>query len=238
MPRNADECTTRIDSNGRRSHVVLKQVTFKSNNTGFKTARRGCDTGTQRPRLPTYTSAVRFLTTPECAAWAQARGYVVSAPPQAAAQQVPHLSVPLPLQPSYLAFARAISECLEPRSSCLLWIVEHGIWPSSENWHLYYRVRQSYGDQRLLHEAPGHLFLDYEQADLVTFLQLAFANGWGAEILPQLTYGGAGTARAFLSHDEFVVLAHRDEAVVEVWRTTFENDERRVDTAPRGLTSS
>lgn len=186
----------------------------------------------------TYTSLVRFLTNVECEAWAEARGHILSTPRSAAVRQLPHLSVGLPSQPSYVAFARALSDCLEPRSSCLLWIVEHGVWPSSENWHLYYRLRQSYSDPRLLHEAPGHLFLDYEQADMVTFLQLAFANGWEAEILPQLTYGGAGTARVFVSHDEFVVLAHRDEAVIETWRVTFADAGRQVGTAPRGLTSS
>jgi hypothetical protein len=98
--------------------------------------------------------------------------------------------------------------------------VEHDIWPSSENWHLYYRLRQSYGDPRLLHEAPGHLFLDYEAADFVTFLQLAVSFGWGAEILPHLT-AGAG-ARAFLSHDEFVVLASHDGSNLPEWRTALE----------------
>jgi hypothetical protein len=27
-----------------------------------------------------------------------------------------------------------------------LWISEYGIWPSTENWHLYYALRQKYGD--------------------------------------------------------------------------------------------
>lgn len=102
-------------------------------------------------------------------------------------------------------------------------MVEYGVWPSSENWHLYYRIRHSYADERLLHEAPGHPFLDYEESDFVTYLQLVLTNGWDAEILPQLTYGGAAAARAFVSHDEFVILAHRGEAVVDTWRATFEN---------------
>jgi hypothetical protein len=169
---------------------------------------------------------VRFLTDDECRAWAEARGYAVSVPFSAAARELPHISLPLPPQPSYVAFSRAISGCMEPRSSCLLWVVEHGVWPSSENWHLYYRVRHSYADQRLLHEAPGHLFLDYEESDFVTYFQLILANGWDAEILPQLTYGGAATARAFVSHDEFVILAHQDHSIVETWRATFEGYRR------------
>jgi hypothetical protein len=40
----------------------------------------------------------------------------------------------------------------------LVWITEWFIWGSSENWNLYYKLRQSYGDLRLLPEAPGIRF--------------------------------------------------------------------------------
>lgn len=95
------------------------------------------------------------------------------------------------------------------------------MWPSSENWHLYYRLRESYGDRRLLHEAPGHLFLDYEAADLVTFLHVTISSGWDAEVLPHLSYGSAANARVFISHDEFVLLAHADKAMLDAWREDF-----------------
>ena len=162
---------------------------------------------------------MRFLTNDECAAWAEAHGHGGTT----AARELPRIEVRLPSQPSYFAFCRAIAEAIEPRSSCLLWIVQHGIWPSSENWHLYYRLRHSYGDQRLLHEAPGHLFLDYESPDLVSFLQIALACGWDANVFPRLLYGDAGSARVFISHDEFIVLAHRDQTIIEKWQTLFES---------------
>jgi hypothetical protein len=95
------------------------------------------------------------------------------------------------------------------------------VWKSSENWQLYYRLRQSYADFRLLHEAPGHLFLEYEEPDLISFLQLVLQNGLDAHLLPNLAYGGPETCRAFVSHDEFVVLTHREPAVVEEWRLRF-----------------
>src|SRR5689334_17159602 len=79
---------------------------------------------------------------------------------------------------SEVAFCHRIEAALQPRESCLLWVTTWGAWPSSENLHLYYRLRQSYGDRRLLEEAPGHLFLDYESADLVSFLQVGILNGW------------------------------------------------------------
>lgn len=85
------------------------------------------------------------------------------------------------------------------RRPALLWITEWGIWGSSENWHLYYKLRESSGDHRLLHEAPGHLFLDYEAEDLASFLQVAMLNGWGGYLLTEANY-----INAFFSHDEFI----------------------------------
>jgi hypothetical protein len=94
----------------------------------------------------------------------------------------------------------------------LLWVTEWGIWPSSENWHLYYRLRQTYSDQRLLHEAPGHLFLEHEAEDLASFLQVAMLNGWGGYVLTQADY-----VNAFFSHDEYIdFFAEHDENLVEV----------------------
>ena len=66
--------------------------------------------------------------------------------------------------------AHWIATSLTYRMPTLLWITEWSIWPSSENWHLHYKLRHSYGDLRLLHEAPGHLFLGHESEDLASFL--------------------------------------------------------------------
>ena len=98
-----------------------------------------------------------------------------------------------------LSLAHWIATSLPYRMPTLLWITEWGIWPSSENWHLYYKLRQTYGDYRLLHEAPGHLFLEHEAEDLASFLQLALLNGWGGYVLPQ-----ADSVSAFFSHDELI----------------------------------
>jgi hypothetical protein len=164
---------------------------------------------------------MRFLTDDESTAWSATLGFTAPPPklPSVAAESLPHLRIGIPSDYSaLLAYSRTISRLLAPRSSCLLWVVTWGVWSSSENWHLYYRLRQSYHDQRLLHEAPGHLFLDYEESDLVSYLQLALLSGWDAHVLPELDYGGPETARAFLSHDEWVILAHRDEGALAEWR--------------------
>jgi hypothetical protein len=95
--------------------------------------------------------------------------------------------------------ARAIAHGITHRQPALLWITEWGIWPSSENWHLYYKLRQSYGDFQLLHDAPGHLFLGYESEDLGTFLQLAMLSGWGGFLLTD-----ANHVNASFSHDGYL----------------------------------
>lgn len=105
-----------------------------------------------------------------------------------------------PSEPHRIFFiAHWIASALTYRKPTLLYVTEWGIWPSSENWHLYYRLRETYGDTRLLHEAPGHLFLEHEPEDLASFLQIAILNGWGGYVLTEADY-----ANVFFSHDEYI----------------------------------
>jgi hypothetical protein len=105
-----------------------------------------------------------------------------------------------------------MSGSLPFRRPTLLWITQTDIWQSGENWHLYYRLRQSYGDLRLLHEAPGHLFLPHESDDLASFLQLAMLNGWDGYVMTELDYVSAS-----ISHDGFVdFFSARDENLADV----------------------
>ena len=113
---------------------------------------------------------------------------------------------PLPGVPGLTSFCQQLERALQPREACLLWVTDWGIWRSSENLHLYYRLRQSYGDMRLLDEAPAHLFLDYEAADLVSFLEVGILCGWDMHLIPFVGY-----SRAFVSHDEYMEFA-ADEA--------------------------
>jgi hypothetical protein len=139
---------------------------------------------------------MRFYTTDECEAWLTGRK---RSKPEAV-EGCPHSRIPYPRK-SYGMFyiAHWIATHLTFRMPVLLWVTEWGIWPSSENWHLYYRLRHSHGDHRLLHEAPGHLFLEYEAEDLTSFLQLSMLNGWGGYVLPHANY-----ANMFFSHDEYM----------------------------------
>lgn len=109
-------------------------------------------------------------------------------------------------------FAHWIATSMTYRMPTLLWVTEWGIWPSSENWHLYYKLRRTYGDQRSLQETPGHLFLEHEAEDLASFLQIAMLNGWGGYVLTQANY-----MNAFFSHDEHIdFFAEHDQNIVDV----------------------
>lgn len=105
-----------------------------------------------------------------------------------------------------LAIAKRSVSWLGDFRSCLFWVCEYGIWPSSENWHLYYRLRSSYGDLRQLIEAPGHLVMDYEKADLVTLVDLAIQFGWGGHVLPTLS-----KTYMYLSHDGWLHIESETE---------------------------
>jgi hypothetical protein len=108
--------------------------------------------------------------------------------------------------------AHWIATELTHRRPALLFLTEWGIWPSSENWHLYYKLRQTYGDSRSLHDAPGHLFLEHEAEDLASFLQLSILNGWGGYVLTE-----AGYVNAFFSHDEYIdFFAENSEKLAEI----------------------
>jgi hypothetical protein len=152
---------------------------------------------------------MRCYTEEECDQWLTARKRrKPDAVPEVHAEQISY-----PREPHRIYYlAHWVATSLTYRMPTLLWITEWGIWPSSENWHLYYKLRQAYGDHRLLHEAPGHLFLEYEAEDLASFLQVAMLNGWGGYVLPQADY-----VNAFFSHDEYIAFfAEREESLAEV----------------------
>jgi hypothetical protein len=99
-----------------------------------------------------------------------------------------------------LVLARRVATWLGGSGQRLLWVTEMGIWPSSENRHLYDRLRSSYHDHRSIAEAPGHLFEEHEQADLVTFLELTLRFGWGGFLF------GSPTCHLTISHDEWMLI--------------------------------
>jgi hypothetical protein len=139
---------------------------------------------------------LRFYTKEECETWLSDRQR--KKPDLMPDVRVERIEYP-PEPYQVFFFAHWIAHQLTYRKPTLLFITEWGIWPSSENWHLYYTLRRAYGDLRLLHEAPGHLFLEHETEDLASFLQLSMLNGWGGYVLTDANY-----VNAFFSHDEFI----------------------------------
>jgi hypothetical protein len=146
-----------------------------------------------------------YLTAAECLAWCVEKELHVPWRTKGA-DTMPRARFDLPgTIESALAVSRQIAEAIGPWRACLLWVTAWDIRRSSENLHLYYTLRRSYGDRRLIPDAPGHLFLSHENHDLVSFVELALLFGWDAYVLTDSKYG-----KAFISHDSWV----------EVWRTT------------------
>lgn len=152
---------------------------------------------------------MRFFTPSECAEWCER----LELPLDNCRKPKRELAHPhrlrctfLPSFTQLLWFSRLIESALQPRETCLLWVTDWGIFSSNENYHLYYRLRESYGDSRLLHEAPGHLCLDYERPEVVTLIELCILFGWDAHLIPTVGYG-----RAFVCHDERAILGFDDE---------------------------
>jgi hypothetical protein len=157
---------------------------------------------------------VQFYTPQECEEWLRSRQ---RSKPDSVPKAVVRVTYPPESHRVFFA-AQWIAQSLTYRQPTLLWITEWGIWPSSENWHLYYKLRQTYSDQRLLQEAPGHLFLDHETEDLASFLQVAMLNGWGGYVLTEFDQ-----VNAFFSHDEYVdFFAQRDENLADARKMRFE----------------
>lgn len=118
------------------------------------------------------------------------------------------------------AIAAKLTSFLGIFTTCLVWVTEYGIWPSSENRHLYYRVRSSYGDLRELRDAPGHHYYWHEIHDLMTLVDLMIQFGWGGHVL-------ASSGAMYISHDGWVrVFSHLEKETVlrelKSWELQYE----------------
>jgi hypothetical protein len=150
----------------------------------------------------------------EAVEWSKARGIALDErgrPTRSAPDGMQKARVETPKEASkHFWLCRQIEHSLRPWTSCIPWVTEWGVWQSSENWHLYYRLRQSYGDHSLLADAPAHLFLEHETYDLFSFLQIGLAAGWDMSLLSDDGYG-----QVFVSHDEWIEFVMQDGAELE-----------------------
>jgi hypothetical protein len=99
--------------------------------------------------------------------------------------------------------AERIADSLEYFDWCLLWVTLTEVWAGTENLHLYYTLRRSYGERSEIEQKPGQRFLRQEKPDLVSFLQVGMLNGWDMVLLTSHDYG-----RVFVSHDGWAECVH------------------------------
>jgi hypothetical protein len=156
---------------------------------------------------------MRFLLPDETRDWCRRTGVLgVNDQPmvQTPDMQCRRFDIRLVTGPRCLSLARQFSCLFSPADSRLLWVTLSGIWPSSENLHLYYRLRQSYGDLRLLQEAPGHYYLPHETEDFSSFSFVGLVNGWD-----MFLFDSQDSARVFVSHDGWFDIALRDSTLFD-----------------------
>ena len=115
----------------------------------------------------------------------------------------------------YFAFAQEAVRALDYFDECLLWVTQTGVWPSNENLHLYYRVRQSYGEHSLVHERPAVLALRHEIVDLTSLVHLGMLFGWDMYLVTSHDFG-----RVFVSHDGWMQLSEATTNVVGTLATS------------------
>lgn len=150
------------------------------------------------------------LSEDECATWCKARGldrdgksllYLNSEPlngelPDASREQA--------------HFARFATELNLNFHGCLVWLTAWGISPSEENPSVVVKIREAFGEQRSLREAPGHLFSDVE-ADLATgLIRLVLAFAWDAHVV----HVGDNIAMT-LSHDGWFEVCGRESETAQ-----------------------
>ena len=159
---------------------------------------------------------MQFLTPDECNGWLASR-WQPDLDRSKRRAVLPYSTTPSRLH----VISRWIASSLSHDSPVLLWVTASDIGVS--NWHLYYRLRESYGDRRLIDDAPSHLCLNYETEDLATFIYLTMLNGWDALLIPELDY----VSLAF-SHDGFIDVFSENDELVEDVRKNASDDRPRA----------
>jgi hypothetical protein len=128
------------------------------------------------------------------------------------------LRVKEPHQLVYLArlVARLGYEEIDFRSAHL-WLTTWGVWnPQVEaiGRTTLEHFRRSYGENRSLESAPGHLFRDDEFVEAVSCLLTPMIVGWDAYYVPQWAYGHLDYF-VFVSHDSFLDIKIRTREMYE-----------------------
>ena len=164
---------------------------------------------------------MRFITKEEARTWASRLYDSDSSPyPEVPAPGHVALTFVFEREPGQRLFylAKEAVRTLGPFHDALLWVTQTGVWPSDENLHLYYRLRNSYGDDRMVEEKPAAIVLEHETVDLTSFVHLGMLFGWDMLLLTSHDYG-----RVFVSHDGWLKLSEVTPTVIPTLRETSSN---------------
>ncbi len=94
--------------------------------------------------------------------------------------------------------AKSIFKLYPAKGSCLIWLREWGVWPSSEFPQLWDEIRERHGEHRWIIDAPGHLFSETEMDLASGMARLVILFGWDA-----LICSIPGSFVVSISHEEF-----------------------------------
>jgi len=97
------------------------------------------------------------------------------------------------------ALARLVPRLPGSTVPLVLWITGWGVWPSSENWDLFYGYRRSLGENRHLIDAPVHVVEAADSEALASILSMVFFFGWDAQLM-----NTTGEFMVTISHDEWL----------------------------------
>jgi hypothetical protein len=113
------------------------------------------------------------------------------------------------------ALGRTLASLLQVTSPGLFWITATGIWPTSENMALFDGYRKSFGENRPLHAAPGHVFSGSDLKQLECLFDLALYFYWDS-VLFEVPAG----ITVKTSHDEYIsVRAKSRDRLAEIERS-------------------
>ena len=74
-------------------------------------------------------------------------------------------------------------ESFRSEKEILIWITAWTVWPSCERMHIFDRFRVSYGEERPLIEAPGHIFCQNEFEDAPSFMTISSLFFWDCYVV-------------------------------------------------------
>ncbi len=116
--------------------------------------------------------------------------------PQINKDELKHFSIPADTG-NKIAIVKNHFEQFKNEKEVFAWITEWGIFPSSERMHIFEKFRSSYGEERHLINAPGHIFEKAEFEDALSIATLAVLFLWDCFV-----FNDQGTKTLFYSHDE------------------------------------